>query len=162
MVYFNICFFYTDMMKYSLRKVDICFNIYKDNIAIPKMQKKEVNKMTLLAATNLAVAFENMIVGLGTVFLVLAFLILVISLFKYVNAWDARRQAASAAATPAPKAAPAAAPAAAAVPKGPGKMTGAKVSFADEIEGPIAAVILAAVAEECGGNFKVTSIRKSK
>ena len=44
--------------------------------------------MTFLAATNnLVFAFQNMVVGLGTVFLVLAFLILVISLFKYVNEW---------------------------------------------------------------------------
>ncbi|MBO6163600.1 MAG: OadG family protein, partial [Lachnospiraceae bacterium] len=53
--------------------------------------------MTFLAATSLATAFQNMVVGLGTVFLVLAFLILVISLFKFVNAWDANRQKAAAA-----------------------------------------------------------------
>ena len=48
--------------------------------------------MTFLAATSAAAegegivfAFQNMVVGLGTVFLVLAFLILVISSFKYVN-----------------------------------------------------------------------------
>jgi hypothetical protein len=36
------------------------------------------------------------------------------------------------------------------------------VSFEDEVEGPVAAVILAAVAQVCGGNFKVTSIKKHK
>ena len=133
--------------------------------------------MTFLAATNnLAFAFQNMIVGLGTVFLVLAFLILVISLFKYVNEWDDVKaainqvraakngeplpaKAAPAAQTRAAAPAPAAAPA---VPAGPGSMASAKVSFDDEIEGPVAAVIMAAVAEHCGGNFKVTSIKKSK
>ena len=132
--------------------------------------------MTFLAATNLVFAFQNMVVGLGTVFLVLAFLILVISLFKYVNEWtdvqEALRQVRAAkkgAAAPAAKGAPAApvrsaAPVvpAVAVPAGPGTMAAAKVDFADEIEGPVAAVIMAAVAEHCGGNFKVTSIKKSK
>ena len=131
--------------------------------------------MTFLAATNnLVFAFQNMVVGLGTVFLVLAFLILVISLFKYVNEWgdvqEALRQVRAAkngepapaakAAAPTRSAAPAAA--APAVPVGPGTMAAAKVDFADEIEGPVAAVIMAAVAEHCGGNFKVTSIKKSK
>ena len=131
--------------------------------------------MTLLAATNnLVFAFQNMVVGLGTVFLVLAFLILVISLFKYVNelgdVQEALRQvraakngtAPAAPAAPVAKAAPAPAAAAPAVPAGPGTMAAAKVNFADEIEGPVAAVIMAAVAEHCGGNFKVTSIKKSK
>ena len=132
--------------------------------------------MTFLAATNsLAFAFQNMIVGLGTVFLVLAFLILVIALFKYVNEWDDVKEAinqvrAAKNGEPIPvRTAPAAqtraaAPVAAApaVPAGPGTMASAKVSFDDEIEGPVAAVIMAAVAEHCGGNFKVTSIKKSK
>ncbi|MBR3165897.1 MAG: OadG family protein [Lachnospiraceae bacterium] len=122
--------------------------------------------MTLLAAaTNLAEAFQNTIVGLGTVFLVLAFLILVISSFKLVNQWDANRQAKNAketkAAAPAPAAAaPAAAPAPV-VPAGPGRMSTGSVNFADEVEGPVAAAILAAVAEELGGNFRVTSIKKA-
>ncbi len=120
--------------------------------------------MTLLAATtNLAEAFQNTIVGLGTVFLVLAFLILVISSFKLVNQWDANRQAKNAKETkaaPAPAAAPAAAPAPA-VPAGPGRMSTGSVNFADEVEGPVAAVILAAVAEELGGDFRVTSIKKA-
>ena len=137
--------------------------------------------MTLLVATNnLVFAFQNMVVGLGTVFLVLAFLILVISLFKYVNQWDdvqeairmvkAAKNGEKPAARTMPAAAPAAAAAAAApavsaapaVPAGPGKMAAAKVNFADEVEGPVAAVIMAAVAEHLGGNFKVTSIKKSK
>ena len=119
--------------------------------------------MTFLPASNIGEAIGNTIVGLGTVFVILIFLIFVISLFKYVNKFAMSREAAAKAAAPAPKAAPkAAAPAAPAVPVGPGTMANAKVNIADEVEGPIAAVILAAVAETCGGNFKVTSIKKSK
>ena len=135
--------------------------------------------MTFLAATNAAeegegivFAFQNMVVGLGTVFLVLAFLILVISAFKFVNEFGDMKEAyaqvraarngsapaAPAAAAPV-KSAPAVAPA---VPAGPGSMASAQVNFADEVEGPVAAAIMAAVAEHCGGNFKVTSIKKSK
>ncbi len=138
--------------------------------------------MTFLAATSAAAegegivfAFQNMVVGLGTVFLVLAFLILVISSFKYVNEWtdvkEALQQvraakkgtapAPAAAQAPVKSAAPAAQPAPA-LPAGPGTMAAAPVNFADEVEGPVAAVIMAAVAEHLGGNFKVTSIKKSK
>ena len=68
--------------------------------------------------------------------------------------------AAPAAAAPAPTAAPAAAPAPV-VPAGPGRMSSGSVNFADEVEGPVAAAILAAVAEELGGTFRVTSIKKA-
>lgn len=102
----------------------------------------------------------NMVVGLGVVFIVLIFLSFVISLFKFINKLDkpkAKEPVAAPAGAPAPAAAPVAA-----VPAGPGTMAGAKVAIADEVEGPVAAAILAAVAESCGGNFKVTSIKKSK
>ncbi len=136
--------------------------------------------MTFLAATSAAAegegivfAFQNMVVGLGTVFLVLAFLIFVISSFKYVNELtdvkEALQQvraakkgtAPAAAQVPVKAAAPAAQPVPA-LPAGPGTMAAAPVNFADEVEGPVAAVIMAAVAEHLGGNFKVTSIKKSK
>ena len=112
--------------------------------------------MTFFAAdvgANIAEGLKNMVVGLGVVFVVLIFLMFVISLFKFVNMLDKPKEKA-------PAAAPA--PARAAVPAGPGTMANASVSIADEVEGPVAAAILAAVAEECGGNFKVTSIKKSK
>lgn len=121
--------------------------------------------MTLLAASNITEAITNSVVGLGTVFVILAFLILIISLFKYVNQWDTNRQAKAKAKEEAkkPVVAPAAVPApAVAAPVGPGTMASAKVTISDEVEGPVAAAILAAVAEICGGNFKVTSIKKSK
>lgn len=133
--------------------------------------------MTFLTATNLANASSdvslgeamqeglmNMIVGLGTVFFILIFLTFVISLFKYVNKLERpktpEKPVEAPASAPAP-AAPAATPAPA-VPAGPGAMGNAKVAIADEVEGPVAAAILAAVADTCGGNFQVTSIKKSK
>ncbi len=118
--------------------------------------------MSLLAASGIGEAIQNTVVGLVTVFVVLAFLVFVISLFKYVNKWQTGKENAAkaqkAAAAPAP-AAPA--PVAPAKPAGPGTMASSRVNIADEVDGTVAAVILAAVAEECGGNFKVTSIRKS-
>lgn len=127
--------------------------------------------MSFLAAAGIGEALQNTVVGLVTVFAVLAFLVFIISLFKYVNRWETKKekaakaeQAAAAPAQAAPAAAPAAAapaPAAPARPAGPGTMANSKVHIADEVDGTVAAVILAAVAEECGGNFKVTSIKKS-
>ena len=134
---------------------DLCFNIYGENAKI-QISKVEVREMTFFAAdvgANIAEGLKNMVVGLGVVFVVLIFLMFVISLFKFVNKLDKPKEKA-------PAAAPA--PARAAVPAGPGTMANASVSIADEVEGPVAAAVLAAVAEECGGNFKVTSIKKSK
>jgi Na+-transporting methylmalonyl-CoA/oxaloacetate decarboxylase gamma subunit len=112
---------------------------------------------------NISEGLLNMAAGLIIVFGVLIFLSLIISCFKYVNAIAENRSTAKAAPTPAAAPVPAkAAPAAPAAPVGPGTMAKEKVSFDDEIEGPIAAVILAAVAQTCGGNFKVTSIKKHK
>ena len=133
----------------------LCFNIYGENAKI-QISKVEVREMTFFAAdvgANIAEGLKNMVVGLGVVFVVLIFLMFVISLFKFVNKLDKPKEKA-------PAAAPA--PARAAVPAGPGTMANASVSIADEVEGPVAAAVLAAVAEECGGNFKVTSIKKSK
>lgn len=129
--------------------------------------------MTFLTASNLANAsadvslgeamqegLMNMVVGLGTVFIVLIFLTFVISLFRYVNKLERPKAQEKPVAAPVSAPAPAAAPAAA--PVGPGTMGSAKVSIADEVEGPVAAAILAAVADTCGGEFQVTSIKKSK
>ena len=115
---------------------------------------------------NISEGLLNMAAGLIIVFGVLVFLSLIISCFKYINAIAESSSAAKA--TPAPaapapsKAAPVPAPVPAAVPVGPGTMAKQTVSFEDEVEGPVAAVILAAVAQVCGGNFKVTSIKKHK
>lgn len=108
---------------------------------------------------NIAEGLKNMVVGLGVVFAVLIFLMLVISAFKFINKLDKPKEEPRKAAPAPAAAAPAAAPA---VPVGPGTMASAAVSIEDEVEGPVAAAILAAVAECCGGNFTVKSIKKSK
>ena len=106
---------------------------------------------------------SQMIVGLGVVFAVLILLTLIISAFKLLNKLDKSEQPE---APKAPKAAPApvkaAAPAAAPAAKGPGAMEEGGIDIEGEIDGDTAAAVLGAVAQECGGNFKVTSIKKSK
>ncbi len=131
--------------------------------------------MTFLTASNVSLAEAmqegamNMVVGMVTVFAVLIFLTFVISLFKYVNRMERsvtkNTPVEVSENAPAPAKAPAPVKAAApvqAAPAGPGTMESARVLVADEVEGPVAAAILAAVADTCGGNFKVTSIKKSK
>ena len=49
-----------------------------------------------------------------------------------------------------------------ALPVGPGTMAKSEVNIEDEIDGAVAAAILGAIAQELGGNFRVTSIKKSK
>ena len=121
--------------------------------------------MVFLAAESnlLAEGFSNMLVGLFVVFSVLIFLSIIIWAFKFLGGAGAGKANAQAAAVKAPAAAPA--PAVknfVAVPVGPGTMAKSNVSIEDEIDGAVAAAILGAIAQECGGNFKVTSIKKSK
>ena len=90
-------------------------------------------------------ALANMVVGLLVVFLALLFLCGIISLFKMLGK--------SGSAQPVPAKAPVkAAPAApaAAAPK------------EESIDGAVVAAILAAVAQKCGPNARVTSIEKAK
>ena len=91
-----------------------------------------------------------MIVGFGVVFVVLLFLCGVISLFKFIGKLDKSSQKAKAPVKTPAKAAPAPAKAAPAKPAGVGGEDGAVV-----------AAILAAVAQQCGPNAKVTSITRS-
>ena len=120
--------------------------------------------MVFLAAESLlAEGFSNMLVGLFVVFSVLAFLSIIIWAFKFLGGAGAGKASAQAAAVKAPASAPA--PAVknlVAAPVGPGTMAKAQVHIEDEIDGAVAAAILGAIAQECGGNFKVTSIKKSK
>ena len=102
---------------------------------------------------------QDTLVGLGVVFCALIFLSFVISLFKHVGRFNKTKAPEAKPAAPAP-AAPV--PAMAVAAAGPGTMVNAKVQVAEEVEGPVAAAILAAVAETCGGDFSVTSIKKSK
>ena len=116
--------------------------------------------MSASVSENIAEGILNMVAGLIIVFGVLIFLSLIISAFGIINKLVDKPQAAAA---PAPAPAPAAVKSApVAVPVGPGTMAKEKVAVEDEVEGPVAAAILAAVAQTCGGNFKVTSIRKHK
>ena len=98
------------------------------------------------AASDISIgeALGNMVVGLGVVFAALLFLCGIISLFKFIAKWD--KSSAKAPAKAPVKAAPA-------VKAAPKKEEG--------IDGAVLAVILAAVAEKCGPNARVTSIQKS-
>ena len=104
----------------------------------------------VVAASDISIgeALGNMVVGLGVVFAALLFLCGIISLFKFISKWD--KSAAKAAPAKAPVKAAQAAPAVAPAPK---KEEG--------IDGAVLAVILAAVAEKCGPNARITSIQKS-
>lgn len=105
-----------------------------------------------IAASDISIgeALGNMIVGFGVVFVVLLFLCGVISLFKFIGKLDKSSQKAKAPVKTPAKAAPAPAKAAPAKPAGVGGEDGAVV-----------AAILAAVAQQCGPNAKVTSITRS-
>ena len=103
----------------------------------------------VVAASDISIgeALGNMVVGLGVVFAALLFLCGIISLFKFISKWD---KSAAKAPAKAPVKAAAAAPVVKAAPKEEG------------IDGAVLAVILAAVAEKCGPNARITSIQKSK
>lgn len=120
--------------------------------------------MVFMAAENLlAEGFSNMLVGLFVVFSILIFLSIIIWAFKFLGGAGAGKASAQAAAVKAPVNAPS--PAVrefVAVPVGPGTMAKSDVNIEDEIDGAVAAAILGAIAQECGGNFKVVSIKKSK
>ena len=105
-----------------------------------------------IAASDISIgeALGNMIVGFGVVFVVLLFLCGVISLFKFIGKLDKSSQKAKAPVKTPAMAAPAPAKAAPAKPAGVGGEDGAVV-----------AAILAAVAQQCGPNAKVTSITRS-
>ena len=109
-----------------------------------------------VAAVSSAMLLEglkNMVVGLGVVFGVLILLCVIIWAFKFLDAIGAND--AKTEAKPAPSFAP--------FPKkgnGNGQMEEDSVQFED-VDEITAAVILGAVAEESGGNFKVTSIKRS-
>ena len=106
-------------------------------------------------------AAQNTVVGLGIVFVVLFFLLFVISMFKYVSLIDpearkkanAKKAAPAAKAAPAPKAAPKAAPAAA---------PAAADDSDDEIVAVIAAAIAAAQADAPSDTgYVVRSVRRT-
>lgn len=99
----------------------------------------------LVAASDILLgeALGNSAAGLGVVFLALLFLCGIISLFKFLSKSD-QKTVKAAAPAPAVKAAPV-------------QKTAAEE---DAIDGAVLAVILAAVAEKCGPNARVTAINK--
>ena len=95
---------------------------------------------------------KNMLVGLAVVFCILILLSLIIYCFKFLGNIGAKDAAGEA--PKAPKSAPAPKKA-----QGPGTMKETELD-AEGVSPEVSAVILGAVAEECGGDFKVTSIKK--
>lgn len=101
-------------------------------------------------AGNMKGAGINTVMGVGTVFVVLIFLILVISLFKYVNVIGAKKDEKPVQSAPKPAAAPAAAP-----------VVAAEEELVDDLE--LVAVISAAIAASentSTDSFVVRSIKK--
>lgn len=109
----------------------------------------------LTAAVNsemLLEGLQNMIVGLVVVFFVLVLLSLIIYCFKFLGNFGAEDMASAAPAAPATAPAPKKA-------EGPGRMAETDLDT-EGVSPEVSAVILGAVAEECGGDFEVTSIKK--
>ena len=113
--------------------------------------------MVFVAANELSGALINCVTSFIVVFAVLAFLCFVISLLKNLDG----RGSQPAKKTETPAAAKAAVPLQVQQ-VGPGSMASTKVDFAGEVEPSVAAAILAAAAQTCGGKVKVVSIKKSK
>ena len=107
---------------------------------------------TYTTGENMSRAAMNTLMGMGTVFLVLIFISLIIGCFKYINAFENKMKADKAASAPAP-AASVPAPAAVAVPE---------EDLADDLE--LVAVITAAIAAATGSSadgLVVRSIRRA-
>ncbi len=94
------------------------------------------------------------IIGIGTVFLVLIFISLLISCFKYIHAWEEGKKKAAAPA-PAPKAAPAVKPVAAAP-----AVTGPDLSDDAELVAVMTAAIAAYEGSAVSNGLVVRSIRR--
>lgn len=103
--------------------------------------------------TLLTTATVYTIIGIGTVFLVLIFISLLISCFKYIHAWEEGKKKAAAPA-PAPKAAPAVKPAAAPA------VTGPDLSDDAELVAVMTAAIAAYEGSAVSNGLVVRSIRR--
>lgn len=99
---------------------------------------------------NMSRAAMNTLMGMGTVFLVLIFISLIIGCFKYINAFEKKMKADKAASAPAPVPA---APAAAAVPV-------PEEELVDDLE--LVAVITAAIAAATGSSADGLVVRSIK
>lgn len=96
------------------------------------------------------------VIGIGTVFLVLIFISLLISCFKYIHAWEESKKKAAA---PAPKAAPAPAPAVKPVAAAPA-VTGPDLSDDAELVAVMTAAIAAYEGSTSSNGLVVRSIRR--
>ena len=138
---------YTATVPVTFEKEDAEFVYVFDETMMPLSTSVNI-KYSL--ATTLKNAALNTVMGLGTVFVVLALLIFIISLFKYIPGSAAAKKKEEKEAAPAP--APAAAPVSAAAPAAP--------AYDDK---ELVAVITAAIAASEGtspSGFVVRSIRK--
>ena len=140
---------YTVVVPVSFEKNKANFTYVFDKSGTPTSLTVDVN-YTL--AQNMEKAALNTVMGLGTVFVILAFLIFVISLFKYipglVEGKKKESKPAPAAAAPAPVAAPVAEPAV------------EDVTDDGELIAVIAAAIAASEGKTSTDGFVVRSIRK--
>ena len=140
---------YTVVVPVSFEKNKANFTYVFDKSGTPTSLTVDVN-YTL--AQNMEKAALNTVMGLGTVFVILAFLIFVISLFKYipglVEGKKKESTPAPAAAAPAPVAAPVAEPAV------------EDVTDDGELIAVIAAAIAASEGKTSTDGFVVRSIRK--
>lgn len=100
---------------------------------------------------NMSRAAMNTLMGMGTVFLVLIFISLIISCFKYINAFENKMKADKAASAPAPAPAPAPVPAPAAA---------VEEELADDLE--LVAVITAAIAAATNSSADGLVVRSIK
>lgn len=101
---------------------------------------------------NMKQAFMNMVMGMGTVFIVLIFISLLIGCFKYINRFEEKMKNRKKKAAPAPAAIPAPAPAAA--------EEAAEENLADDLE--LVAVITAAIAASEGTSPSGLVVRSIK
>lgn len=121
----------------------------KRNMEFTLIADEDLNKVETISFSpvyttgeKMAKAGMNTLMGMGVVFVVLIFISWLISMFKYINVFEAKMKAKKAAAAPAPTAAPQAAPAAPA--PAPAAAPAEEENLTDDTE--LVSVITAAVA----------------
>ena len=121
----------------------------KRNMEFTLIADEDLNKVETISFSpvyttgeKMAKAGMNTLMGMGVVFVVLIFISWLISMFKYINVFEAKMKAKKAAAAPAPAAAPKAAPAAPA--PAPAAAPAEEENLTDDTE--LVSVITAAVA----------------
>ena len=133
----------------------------KRNMEFTLIADEDLNKVETISFSpvyttgeKMAKAGMNTLMGMGVVFVVLIFISWLISMFKYINVFEAKMKAKKAAAAPAPAAAPQAAPAPAAAGSVavtapmPGKILGVKASAGQAVKRGQVLLILEAMKME--------------